>query len=116
LLDRANQNPFVVQTQLELIQVTATECRVRGVLLLAAGRRLHVMEYVVTEPTPHCLKYRYHLQRSDGTVLCRWDNAPHHPKVTTYPHHRHASDGTILPSAVRALEDVLASLPLYLDA
>ncbi len=27
-----------------------------------------------------------------------WDNAPHHVKVETYPHHFHDVDGTIKPS------------------
>lgn len=34
-------------------------------------------------------KYSFHWQRNDGTLICRWDNAPHHRDVTTFPHHLH---------------------------
>ena len=34
-------------------------------------------------------KYSFHWQRNDGTLICRWDNAPHHCDVTTFPHHLH---------------------------
>ena len=41
------------------------------------------------------LKYSFHWQDSDGKLLCRWDNAPHHPEILNAPHHKHNSDGTI---------------------
>lgn len=37
-------------------------------------------------------KYRFHWQRSDGTPICRWDNAPHHRDVATFPHHQHGGE------------------------
>lgn len=32
--------------------------------------------------------YRYHYQRSDGPVIT-YDDAPHHPELSTFPHHSH---------------------------
>ena len=37
-------------------------------------------------------KYSFHWQRSDGTPICRWDNAPHHREVATFPHHLHEGE------------------------
>lgn len=34
-------------------------------------------------------RYAYHYQRADATLIFRYDNAPHHPQVETYPHHKH---------------------------
>ena len=34
-------------------------------------------------------KYAFHWQRSDQKELVRWDNAPHFPQLTCFPHHRH---------------------------
>jgi len=34
-------------------------------------------------------KYRHHWQNHDGQVIKRWDNAPHHPEIDTFPHHLH---------------------------
>ena len=33
--------------------------------------------------------YSFHLQKNDGKVIARWDNAPHHKEIHTHPHHKH---------------------------
>ena len=37
-------------------------------------------------------KYRLHYMDSAGQMLFRYDNAPHHPEIDSYPHHKHTSD------------------------
>jgi len=32
-------------------------------------------------------KYRYHWQTGSGKLIKRWDNAPHHPEIDTFPDH-----------------------------
>lgn len=54
-------------------------------------------------------KYSYHWQGKDGTLITRWDNAPHQ-KVKTFPHHKHLSDGTVVESYEIVLEKVLKSI------
>ncbi len=34
-------------------------------------------------------KYRHHWQDAAGRLLKRWDNAAHHPEISTHPHHVH---------------------------
>jgi hypothetical protein len=41
-----------------------------------------------------------------GQRLFRYDNAPHHPEVTSHPHHKHISDNVILAREL-SLKDVL---------
>ncbi|MDP2822864.1 MAG: DUF6516 family protein [Sulfuritalea sp.] len=53
-------------------------------------------------------KYSFHWQRSDGAPICRWDNAPHHRDVATFPHHLHEG-GTDVVQA-HAPVDVFAVL------
>jgi hypothetical protein len=36
--------------------------------------------------------YKYHYQRADGSLVFRYDNAPHHPQVSTFSHHKHVDD------------------------
>jgi hypothetical protein len=37
--------------------------------------------------------YAYHWeQRRQSGLIFRWDNAPHHPQVSTYPAHLHSGD------------------------
>ena len=37
-------------------------------------------------------KYAYHWENSEGTLICRWDNAPHWPEINTFPDHIHLPD------------------------
>jgi hypothetical protein len=34
-------------------------------------------------------KYSFHWQDANGNCIIRWDNAPHHQDVTTFPYHKH---------------------------
>ena len=40
----------------------------------------------------HIDKYSFHWQRPDGSLIRRWDNAPHHPEISSFPHHLHVGD------------------------
>ena len=51
-------------------------------------------------------KYRLNYMSSTGQTLFRYDNAPHHPEIDTYPHHKHTSD-KIAPSTMPSLKDIL---------
>jgi len=54
-------------------------------------------------------KYRLHYIKSNGQMLFRYDNAPHHPEITSYPHHKHTPDN-IIPSAEPSLKDVMKEI------
>lgn len=46
-----------------------------------------------------------------GHMLFRYDNAPHHYELPTYPHHKHTTDKTIqatLPSMKDILNEISA--------
>jgi hypothetical protein len=75
------------------------------------GSRLFIRELV----TPTLNRYSYHWQDKDGRFLTRWDNAPHHPKIETFPHHKHienntkivASTETDIPTVLKIIEKEL---------
>jgi hypothetical protein len=57
------------------------------------GSQLQVVEKLVSEPyTIIKSRYAYHYQRTDGILVFRYDNVPHHPEVETHPHHKHIGD------------------------
>ena len=44
-------------------------------------------------------KYSFHWQNAEGKLIRRWDNAPHHPEISSFPHHLHdAEESNIRPS------------------
>ena len=61
------------------------------------------MRFVQTEEE---ILYSYQLF-TDKPII-RWDNAPHYPKIKTYPHHFHTKDGNIIESELRGnvIEDL----------
>ena len=51
-------------------------------------------------------KYRLHYVDSAGQMLFLYDNAPHHPEIDSYPHHKHTSD-KIVQSTMPSLKHIL---------
>ena len=49
-------------------------------------------------------KYSFHWQDPQGSVIKRWDNAPHHPALENAPHHVHVDDARV--EAILAVPDV----------
>ncbi len=55
------------------------------------------------------VSYRYHYQCADGTLVFRYDNAPHHPEISTYPDHIHIK-GRVEAAEPPDLSDVLRQI------
>ena len=54
-------------------------------------------------------RYSFHWQSADGKLRKRWDNAPHHPEMSTHPHHVHdGADANVLAHRAVSAEEVLA--------
>lgn len=54
------------------------------------------------------LQYSYHYQKG-GRLIFRYDNAPHHPELPTFPHHEHVDDH-VEPCREPDLQDVLREI------
>jgi hypothetical protein len=57
-------------------------------------------------------RYRYQWMDATKTRLRkRWDNAPHFPKISTFPHHVHVEqEDNVLSSAMLGILDLIAIL------
>lgn len=65
--------------------------RVRCVLI--DGSELQLIERFRDEANVLAIeKYSFHWQHDDGTPICRWDNAPHHRDLATFPDHLHEAE------------------------
>lgn len=51
-------------------------------------------------------EYRFHYMDERNNLISRWDTAPHHRELKTYPYHVHLSDGVKESKAV-SLIDIL---------
>jgi len=63
-------------------------------------------------------KYRHHWQDGAGHLVKRWDNAPHHPQLNTFPHHLHqgAANRVVDHPPVNGLDTLRCILESYRDA
>lgn len=50
--------------------------------------KLFITEYIDIDER----NYSYHWQDKTSQLIKRWDNAPHHKKISTYPHHIHINN------------------------
>lgn len=74
----------VWDTELEKVALYRYRLKMNDRSLLELTERL-----VEEKGTLSIKRYRHHWQNHAGQVIKRWDNAPHHPEIDTFPHHLH---------------------------
>lgn len=58
------------------------------------------------------LDYRYHCQDKHNQLIFRYDNTPHFPGLSSYPHHKHLPDGVVVagrPDIERIVKEAMAA-------
>lgn len=57
-------------------------------------------------------RYAYHYQNGKEQLIFRYDNAPHHPQISTFPHHKHVVNPTTQIERIEAtsIPDLMAIL------
>jgi hypothetical protein len=53
---------------------------------------------------PGFRRYAYHISKGSELII-RWDNAPHHKQIKTYPHHKHINEN-VLESREVTIDDI----------
>jgi uncharacterized protein DUF6516 len=92
--------------EVEFDQVDQTTGTVDGVLYFYDGSRLEFTEAIAIErrrPVKRLYRYQY---VSAGEAVFRYDNAPHHPNLVNFPHHKHVGREK-LPATEPTLSQVL---------
>lgn len=91
----------------EILKFSMTEksyCLIYEIKLLN-GTRLFAKDYLFQDGSR---KYSFHWQDTEGNCIIRWDNAPHHQDVATFPYHKHiGKDENIADSQPMKTEKVL---------
>jgi hypothetical protein len=62
---------------------------ISGKLIFKDSTILHFKEIYLDETR----RYRYHYMDESSNLICRWDDAPHHSDLKTFPYHIHLADG-----------------------
>ncbi len=81
------------------------------------GSRLTIAETVDTrQGYPHKTDYAYTYVNKEGQHVFRYDNAPHHPDLDNFPHHKHVGPSERPISAEQpTLSQIFAEIETYLS-
>lgn len=114
LLDIVAASPIVRASNVTLDKRTLRAGLIRGDVYFADGSRLHFRELVEIQTDVVRRMYSYHYQGAGTALIFRYDDTPHHPDMSTFPHHKHAgSEANVvvatppdLPTVLREIEGI----------
>jgi len=100
-----------------VLNETETSFYFKAIFTLIDSSTLRVAESV--NPEKGLTRYSYYWLTTDGDLVIGWDNAPHHKKINTYPHHKHLGgrkkvEPSVEPSVERDLLSVMGYISKYL--
>jgi len=102
-----NDSALIVDKKLDFKEFSSEEGMVRGSLLFLGGYVLNFMEYIqIGKERP---KYSFNFTDGKTVMIFRYDNAPHHREIPTFPHHKHFRSN-IQPSKEIGLAEVLSEI------
>ncbi len=114
-LDGLIRTSGAVEERVHYRLLSSTQAEVWGTLIFADGSSLEFYEKVVhTGKQISRQRYRYHYMRGKKMVF-RYDTAPHYPRLSTFPYHKHDAQGRVLESPPVSLKEVLAEITRLLE-
>jgi len=106
VLSTLDSNPIIVSYDVEFDVKSSTLILLHGTILFKDGSTLEFLELVKeTDKGLERLKYRFQYTKGSKLIF-RYDNAPHHREIETFPHHKHVGN-IVLPSKEKNLLEVL---------
>jgi len=93
LLDIIASGTFIRSSEIIFDKRSSTVGFVRGAVYFTDESTLHIRELIDLRKSPVRVMYVYHYQNDAGKFVFRYDNTPHHPELTSFPHHKHTPAG-----------------------
>jgi hypothetical protein len=105
-LQLLNANPLVVRYDVVEFRILENGFYYRCEVLWQDSSRLFARDYSTSSKRA----YSFHWQDAENRCILRWDNAPHFPRLATFPHHRHNADDTVSESPPVDFDDVIREI------
>ncbi len=83
---------------------------VEGEIRFTDNSFLHFIEFVNVKEGVNRYKYSYHYQDEAEKVVFRYDMAPHHKEIKTFPHHKHMGSEEVVEALAPSLSEVLQEI------
>lgn len=93
---------LIDEQRLSFDRIDSSTVLMEGSIIFVDGSKLEFTEF--NSPDNH--DYRFHFMDETEDLIKRWDNAPHHDDVETFPEHVHTEKG-VEPSKEKNLVEVL---------
>ena len=102
--------PNVVESQLTKDIRSLHIGIVEGMLTFTDESALYFVEFVNVKGAAHSYRYSYHYQDRYSNLIFRYDMAPHHKEIPSYPHHKHTSPEAVIASSAPDIGIVLEEI------
>jgi len=104
-----DQTPYILSKSLEYEDRGGVALLIKGKIIFDNLSELHFREIVsfTIADLPDKIAYSYHYQDKEKVLIFRYDNAEHHPEISSYPHHKHIPKSNIEASKEMFLAEVL---------
>jgi len=107
-------SPFVAEPRIQFDD-RGEVLFIRADIYFIDNSLLHFRELFIGKKRRIKQAYTYHYQRSDGTLVFRYDNSPHFPDLPTAPHHKHLSEKGVVAAQPPALAEILQEIETMLQ-
>jgi hypothetical protein len=81
---------------------------IKILIILPDNSKLFISEYIDESNR----NYSYHWQDRDDNLIMRFDNAPNHKDINTYPNHYHQGN-SVFPTDIISFQEILNYIQLY---
>ena len=112
------KTPILISHRFQVTVLSPSTGFVEAFLIFQDGSKLSIFEFLkVVNDKVIREKYRYHYMDSKNNLIFRYDNAPHHKSIDTFPDHKHVRDqvldstGPIVKEVLKEIEKIVLSIP-----
>ena len=102
--------PYVAESQIRNDKRSFYIGVVEGEIRFTDNSFLHFIEFVNVKEGVKRYKYSYHYQDKAEKVVFRYDMAPHHKEIKTFPHHKHLGSEKVIESLAPSLSEVIQEI------
>lgn len=75
---------------------------IKGSITFFDGSIFTFSELIAGKP----ISYRFHLMTADKQLIRRWDSAPHHRELKSFPFHLHTTEGVFESRRINLLQAI----------
>lgn len=99
--------PYIVEYNISKEKRSLHIGIIEGRIVFIDGSVICFVEFVNVKEAIEKYKYSYNYQDKYRKTVFRYDMAPHHRKLQTFPHHKHLSSGEVINALEPDLKNIL---------